>query len=150
VVQALDLAGNRRAAACVQSGMRTLPVVVVLALASGAVSCGDRPTPAERPTGAASTTQPPTTEVPLNDPTPVPTGKRPATTTTVTGVVAAGAESGCLLLDTGSETLLLVGVRPEDAPEGARVRVTGGRDPLLATTCQQGVPFLVQQVTLLE
>ena len=129
--------------------MRPTLLIVALGLALSAVSCGEQPTRAEEPTGTASPAQPPTTEDPLSDPTPAPTGKRPATTT-VTGVVAAGVESGCLLLETGGESLLLVGVRPADAPVGARLRVTGIKDPLLATTCQQGVPFRVQQVSPLD
>ena len=81
----------------------------------------------------------------MSDPTPTSSGKG-AHTTTVTGVVAAGVEAGCLLLETGSETLLLLGVRREDARPGTRIRVTGTRNPGLMTTCQQGVPFQVQQV----
>ena len=131
--------------------MRTVPIVVLLSLALGAVSCGDEPTRAEDGrSGSSSSTQPApqpsTTEDPLSDPTPTFPGKRARHTTTVTGVVAAGVEAGCLLLETGSETLLLVGVRPEDAPPGSRIRVTGSRNPGLMTTCQQGVPFQVEQV----
>lgn len=131
--------------------MRALSIIMVLGLASGAVSCGDEPpsSNSQPSTSQPRPTQPPTTEDPLIDPVPTPTGKRPNTTgatTTVTGVVAAGVEAGCLLLETGSETLLLLGVRPEDAREGLRVRVTGSRSPGTATTCQQGVPFRVNQI----
>lgn len=149
--------GNLCGAAYVQPGMRTSTLLVALGLAFGAVSCGDEPT-GSTGTGQSSTppssTQPPTgpptsTEDPLSDPTPAPTGK-PPNVTTVTGVVSAGVEAGCLLLDTGSETLLLLGVSPADAREGTQVRVTGSRSPGTATTCQQGVPFRVTRILPFE
>ncbi len=131
--------------------MRTVSIVVLLGLAMGAVSCGDEPPRgADGRAGSASSTQPSTqpstTEDPLSDPTPTSPGKPARHTTTVTGVVAAGVEAGCLLLETGSETLLLVGARPEDALPGSRIRVTGSKNPGLMTTCQQGIPFQVEQI----
>ena len=62
---------------------------------------------------------------------------------TVTGVVMAGVEAGCLLLDTGTETLQLLGAPAARVEVGSRVRVTGTRSPELMTTCQQGTPFQV-------
>lgn len=128
-------------------------MIMVLGLGLGVVSCGDEPAGSAE-AGQPTTTQPAQpqpsrTEDPLADPTPATTGKPPNSTTgttTVTGVVSAGVEAGCLLLDTGSETLLLLGVSPEEAREGVRVRVTGSRSPGTATTCQQGVPFRVSRI----
>ena len=61
------------------------------------------------------------------------------------GTVSAGVESGCLLLDTGSEQYLLLGADPAIAVAGAEVEVTGRAEPGAMTTCQQGTPFEVQQ-----
>ncbi len=129
------------------TGMRTLSVLVLTLGLTLLAGCGDTPPPAaDSGSGAApeSASPSPTRADPLplpDDPT-APTGK-PGSTTTVVGVVAAGVEAGCLVLETGSETLLLLDVRAQDAPEGARLRVTGSREPDLMTTCQQGTPFRV-------
>ncbi len=128
--------------------MRTLSVLVLaLGLTLLASGCGDTPTGSDRSgSGAAPESASPSPTradpLPLPDETPAPTGK-PGSTTTVVGVVAAGVEAGCLVLETGTETLLLLDVGPEDAPEGARLRVTGTRAPDVLTTCQQGTPFRV-------
>lgn len=143
-------------------------MTIVLVLGLGAVSCGEeprgtpgtpqsattrppeaRPSQTQSPQAQPSPIPPSDSEDPLTDPVPSPTGKREATTT-VTGVVTAGVEAGCLLLDTGSETLLLLGVSPADAREGTRVRVSGSRSPGTATTCQQGVPFRVTRILPFE
>jgi hypothetical protein len=59
--------------------------------------------------------------------------------TTLTGVVEAGVEPNCLLLD----GYLLVGGPKDVIRAGARVTVTGKVEAGLLTTCQQGTPFLV-------
>lgn len=94
------------------------------------------PTPATPP-GSASPVDP------LSDP---PLAGAARGSETLTGVVVAGVEAGCLLLETGSATLLLVGAPADVARVGARIRVTGAREPGLMTTCQQGVPFRVREV----
>jgi len=58
---------------------------------------------------------------------------------TLTGVVTAGVEHGCLLLD----DYLLVGGDRTVIRVGARVTVTGKVVPDLVTTCQQGIPLVV-------
>ena len=110
-----------------------------------------RTPPAGSPTGSPTSTSSPTPtssptstpEDPLSDLTP--TGK-PRGLATVTGVLADGVEHGCLLLETGEETLLLLGVAPSQARPGARVTVAGTRSPGLATRCQQGIPFVVRDL----
>ncbi len=64
----------------------------------------------------------------------------PVGAATLTGTVQAGVESGCLLLD---GYLLVGGPRAVLIP-GASVLVTGKVQPDLMTTCQQGIPFLVE------
>ncbi len=64
----------------------------------------------------------------------------PVGAATLTGTVQAGVESGCLLLD---GYLLVGGPRAVLVP-GASVLVTGKIQSDLVTTCQQGVPFLVE------
>jgi hypothetical protein len=78
-----------------------------------------------------------------DDPTlpPAPPGKGERLVT-VRGVVTAGVEAGCLLLD----HYLLVGAAAAGLRPGARVQVTGVERPGLLTTCQQGVPLEVRRV----
>lgn len=62
---------------------------------------------------------------------------------TVRGTVSTGAESGCLILNTGTAQYLLLGADPAIAVAGAEIEVTGKADPGAMTTCQQGTPFHV-------
>jgi hypothetical protein len=62
---------------------------------------------------------------------------------TVRGTVSAGAEAGCLILNTGTAQYLLLGADPAIAVAGAEVEVTGRAEPGAMTTCQQGTPFQV-------
>lgn len=105
--------------------------------------------PGAGPATPATTGATPVTSQPSPDPSsvpsdPTPTGKGgpsvpPPARDTLTGVVEAGVEPGCLLL--GGK--LLVG-GPRDVLEpGTRVVVTGHLQPGLMTTCQQGTPFVV-------
>ncbi|MGN9774282.1 hypothetical protein ACTMS0_00660 [Micromonospora sp. H33] len=133
-----------------------LPALAVcLALgACGGQGTGDgTPTP----TGAAPVTTPPDPTTPGATPAdpapttvPVPTvsPKRPGGPTkpppvgaaTLTGTVESGVEPGCLLLD----GYLLIGGPRDVIAAGATVTVTGKIQPDLMTTCQQGIPFLVE------
>ena len=79
-----------------------------------------------------------------------PSGK-PGTsgTTTITGMMAAGVEPGCLLLQDASGTHLLLFEDPAmraDVQAGSKVTVTGRSDPSMMSTCQQGTPFIVTAV----
>lgn len=69
--------------------------------------------------------------------------------TTVTGTVTAGVEAGCHLLDDGTTTWLLLADAPAelDAVLGRRVTARGRAEPDLLTTCQQGTPLVVQDLT---
>jgi hypothetical protein len=80
---------------------------------------------------------------------PVPSGGRPGKTgapgprsgwLTLTGTAYPGVESGCLLL----HGYLLVGGPRDLLAGGQPVRVTGRVQPDLVTTCQQGIPLLVE------
>ncbi|WP_425437170.1 hypothetical protein [Micromonospora wenchangensis] len=97
--------------------------------------------PASVPPPAGST--PPAGAVPPGGLKPPPGGPRlppgPGATE-LTGTVEAGVEPGCLLLD-GHQ---LVGGPKDVLAAGARVTVTGRAQPDLMSTCQQGVPFLVE------
>jgi hypothetical protein len=61
-------------------------------------------------------------------------------TVTITGTVSAGVEPNCVLLD----SYLLVGGPRELFTSGATVTVTGRVEPGLMTTCQQGIPLIVE------
>ncbi|MER5700784.1 hypothetical protein ABT023_02315 [Micromonospora sp. NPDC002296] len=60
--------------------------------------------------------------------------------TTLTGTVEAGVEPGCRLLD-GHQ---LVGGPADVLAPGTKVTVTGQAKPDMMTTCQQGIPFVVE------
>lgn len=67
---------------------------------------------------------------------------------TLQGMVRAGVEPGCLLLDAGDgQQYLLLGGDEQVVRVGAKVEVRGRPRPDLLTTCQQGVPFQVVEAT---
>jgi len=128
--------------------MRISVVVLVLALGSCLSSCASDGTARDGSSATPTTAEEPVVPPELSDPPVVdpPASGKPARPTRVQGVVVEGVEAGCLLLEAGGETLLLLGVAPGRAAVGARVEVTGTRAPGLMTTCQQGVPFQVSSI----
>lgn len=99
----------------------------------------DSVAPSAPPTGAL----PPGASVPPGGPKLPPGGPKVppgAGATELTGTVESGVEPGCLLLD-GHQ---LVGGPRDVLVVGARVSVTGRAQPDLMSTCQQGVPFVVE------
>ena len=70
----------------------------------------------------------------------------PSGEVTVTGIVEAGVEHGCVVLRAGTTLYQLVGQDPSIVA-GAKVTVRGRPDPGLITTCQQGTPLHVIEVT---
>src|SRR5207248_6173071 len=103
----------------------------------GAVSANS--TPSSTPSGHRS--YPPGFPI-----SPVPTGPdktAQAGELTMTGLVEAGVERGCLLMTYGTKKYLLLGGDANVIKEGARVTVTGRPNPHLLSYCQQGEPFQV-------
>lgn len=98
-----------------------------------------------------TSTEPPVTSTeppvdPTADPTSPPVSDDP---TTLTGVVEAGVETGCLLL----EGHLLLGGESDDGEllqVGRNVQVTGHVEKNMMSTCQQGIPFRVETVEPLD
>ncbi|MEH0984135.1 hypothetical protein [Micromonospora sp. CPCC 205556] len=88
--------------------------------------------------GDASTAPPPPTRP--KRPGGGPTLPPPAGDTTLTGTVTSGVEPGCLLLD----GYLLLGGPRDVLASGARVTVSGRAQPDTVTTCQEGIPFMVE------
>lgn len=136
--------------------MRTL--VVIFAVMVAVAGCGTDDTP---PTSAATTTGTPTGSA---DPSTTPPATQPPTTTsgpslrvpsslapppgreiTLEGVVQAGVEAGCLLLDTGGTQYLLLGGDRTVLRAGQRVVVRGQTEAGVVTICQQGTPFVVAE-----
>jgi hypothetical protein len=70
--------------------------------------------------------------------------------TTLTGTVAGGVESGCIVLTDDAGTVLanLMGLDTKAAPIGSKVQVTGEFETDMMTTCQQGKPFSVTDVQI--
>ena len=69
-------------------------------------------------------------------------------TTTLTGTIAAGVESGCLILTdkTGAVLANLQGVDPTSVALETEVDVTGKFETDVMTTCMQGKPFAVTSI----
>ncbi len=72
-------------------------------------------------------------------PEDLPTPARRTRAETLTGVVTSGVEPNCLLIN----GFLLIGGDRALIKAGARLTVTGHVDRDVATTCQQGTPFVV-------
>ncbi len=64
-----------------------------------------------------------------------------------TGEVVAGVEPGCLLLDNDEIRYLLLGGDRDQLQPGRRVTVSGVADPGTPTTCMEGVPLRVTEVS---
>lgn len=115
-------------------GMRAIAgIVFVLAVVAG---CGD---------GDAGEGQPTTS--PTSDPTTAPsTPPSIEDINELVGVPEAGVENDCWLLD----DFLLVGGDRKLIASGEEVRIVGQIDKNMMTTCQQGTPFVVESVELVE
>jgi hypothetical protein len=94
--------------------------------------------------GCGGTSSKPPSDVPsLSTPSPAPTQ-------TISGVVSAGVEPHCLVLqdNTGSHLLFFdTAALKASAPAGSQVTLVGHAAPRQMTTCQQGVPFIVTSVS---
>ena len=86
------------------------------------------------------------TEVPGEDLTVLPTGKPGMVSrVTLSGTVEPGVEAGCHLLTAGGSTYQLIWDRGEIV-DGQPVEVMGAVREGLMTTCQQGIPFVVERL----
>ncbi|MFI5926799.1 hypothetical protein ACIA3K_12530 [Micromonospora sp. NPDC051543] len=137
--------------------MRTLRFVVPALVVCAALSaCGETGGPAT-PAGPSATTgqpasaspgtpaSPSTPESPSTPAPPIkspvgPTVPPPVGATELTGTITAGVEPNCVLLD----GYLLVGGPRDVLTAGAQVTVTGRVEKGTMTTCQQGIPFVVE------
>jgi len=144
--------------------MRKLVVIAVVAL--GLTGCANAEVPsadstAQTPTPSSTTTTTRTSTSPSTPPTttpsqpdrtslvPQPSGVLPQlgpNEVILDGVVQEGVEAGCLLLLSQGAQYLLLGGDPAVLRIGQRVIVRGKAEPGVATTCQQGVPFIVAEV----
>jgi hypothetical protein len=71
--------------------------------------------------------------------------------TTLSGTIEEGVEPGCLLLKGDGSPHLLFFADPamkKQAKAGASVTVIGVAKPGQMTTCQQGIPFLVNSISV--
>jgi hypothetical protein len=133
------------------------------ALVLGLTGCADTDVPSAGGTSATTPTTPPTSTTTGSTSTGSRTSSSPSTTTsrtlspsaippppnagevTLEGVVEPGVEAGCTLLISQGAQYLLLGGDPAVLRAGQRVIVRGKAEPGVATTCQQGVPFIVAE-----
>jgi len=141
-------------------------LVVIAALVLGLSGCANAEVPSagstapttppatSTTTGSTSTTSttPPATSTPAASKpglTALPSAGMPAppgaNEVILDGIVQAGVEEGCTLLLSQGAQYLLLGGDPSVIREGQRVIVRGQAQPGVATTCQQGVPFIVAE-----
>src|SRR4051794_6057760 len=112
---------------------------------AGAPSLSSAPLSAQPSSPAPSIAPPPATDLP----TPTKGGPTAAGAQTITGMVSAGVEPGCVLLTGSSGSHLLIFADASlkaKAEDGARVVVSGKAEPDMMTTCQQGIPFVVTAI----
>jgi hypothetical protein len=76
-------------------------------------------------------------------PGPLPMPSRKGSVRTLSGTVSDGVEAGCLVLTTDEGLFQLLGPGRAGLRAGMRVAVDGAVKSDLATTCQQGMPFVV-------
>lgn len=69
----------------------------------------------------------------------------PAGATELRGKVTEGVESGCIVLQAEGKSYLLVG-GAEGLKPGSEVHVKGHTEPDMMSFCQQGTPFVVDEV----
>lgn len=100
------------------------------------------------PSVASSQSAPSGAIVPTGTPALTAPSAAPGGAETLTGTVAAGVESGCIVLvgPDGAVLANLIGMDAATAPMGAQVEVSGKFQTDMMTTCQQGLPFAVAEV----
>ena len=121
----------------------TAPPAVSSAVSTSAVPSTAKPSaagPSGRPTGA-------TPSAGTGSPGAGPSGAAGGTTT-LTGTIEAGVESGCFVLVGQDGTVLanLIGIDAVATPAGSVVDVTGTFEEDMMTTCQQGTPFSITSI----
>lgn len=88
---------------------------------------------------------PSVSDSPFSKPTGGP-GKQ-APSITITGTPTEGVENGCVVMQSGDTLYQLLGGERGLLMSGRPVKVRGTPQPGLMTTCQQGTPFQVTEVT---
>lgn len=121
--------------------MRLLTIAVLVSLSIA--GCGEASGPGDATRGDGPSGSRPTE--PPEDLTVSPPASK-GSIRQLTGAVAEGVESGCLLLQAPDGLYLLVGGDRTLLRPGADVVVTGEVQADLVTTCQQGTPFLVRSI----
>ena len=125
--------------------------VAGLTLAVGLTACAGQPTPTSQESSSqdSQSEEPSASEPnPSLDPSSGLDEDKGTEGMTITGKISSGVEMGCVMLEFEGTTYNLVGGDASTLTPGAEVEVTGTVNEGLMTTCQQGVPFEVDKVTV--
>ncbi len=133
-------------------------LIVLAAVAAFAAGCANSPISSSSSgaapgsaSGAPSTPVPEASGAPSSDTSGAPGPGASGTSTKLTGTIEEGVEPSCLVLrGTGRDHSLYFAdpqVRKQ-AKIGDTVTVVGQARPTQITTCQQGIPFLVEAMAV--
>lgn len=122
--------------------MKLIAILLFGCLALSACGGSDEDDPTS-PSDGPSSASPEATDGPDPDPTVT---TKPRENQRLTGVVEQGVEPNCQILIAGGTSYVLIGKVGQVAP-GTRVTVKGRTDPDAMSTCQQGMVFMVDEIT---
>lgn len=132
--------------------LRYAPLIAIAGLALGGLAgCGSPSSPVATPPSVGSPAGPSVGSAggaaPSGAQSPGASEPEPSgSVTAISGTVQAGVEPGCVLLNTGAKTYLLIGGDRTAMKSGAKLTVYGTPEPGMLSTCQQGTPFRVSRV----
>lgn len=136
-------------------------VAVSLTACGGSNESSDEPSSTPSDESSSAPSDPASSASPPGDtatPTPTPTVQPPsdpgstsptvvdtlAPSRTLSGVPTEGVESGCVVMESGGQTYLLLNLHPSLV--GSKITVRGSLAPDQLGTCQQGIAFQVEKV----
>jgi hypothetical protein len=129
-------------------------LIVLAAVAVFAAGCANSSTsssPSGAAPGSSSAPMPSTSDAPSTGASGAPAPGASGTSTKLTGTLEQGVEPSCLVLRGTGRDHTLYFADPQvkkQAKIGDTVTVVGQARPTQITTCQQGIPFLVEAMAV--